>query len=252
MNETQNTYEIDLLRLIKAMLKKWWLMVIPALILALGFGVYTSEFVTPKYSSTAIMYISASTSSTINLSELETARNLVDSYEYLIKEIPQTLDEVADKADLDYTSSQLRSMISVSGGGSSTEFLEITVTSEDAEEACLIANTIMEVVPGRAAATNMDSTISAAGWASVATTPSSPNVSKNIIMGFLLGFVLGAAAIVMYELLDDRIKSEDWLKQTFKEDIPLLAVIPSSERAESRNKYQKYYTYKSDSSSSED
>lgn len=242
MNETQNTYEIDLVYLIKTMLKKWWMMAIPALVLALVFLIYTTQFVTPLYSSTAIMYINASTSSTINLSELETARNLVDSYEYLIKEIPQTLEEVADKAELDYTARQMRGMISVAGGGSSTEFLEITVTCPDAEEACLIANTIMEVVPGRAAATNMDSTISAAGWASIADSPSSPNVSRNVLLGFFLGIVLGAVAIVMFEMLDDRIKSSDWLKQTFKDEIPLLAVIPSSERSDRQPQYRKYYS----------
>ncbi len=252
MNETQNTYEVDLRHLLKVVLRKWWLIALSALICALGFGFYTSEFVTPKYTSTAIMHISASTSSTINLSELQTARTLVDSYEYLIKGIPQTLNEVADKADLSYTPSQLRSMISVTSGGSGTEFLEITVTGEDAEEACLIANTIMEVVPGRAAAANMDSTISAAGWASVAKVPSSPNVTKSTAMGFLLGFVLSAVIIVMCELLDDRIKSEDWLKESFKDEIPLLAVIPSSGRADTHESYRKYYAYHSDSSSKED
>lgn len=252
MNETQNTYEIDLRRLLRVVLKRWWLVALSALICALGFGFYTSEFVTPKYTSTAIMHISTSTSSPVNLNELETARNLVDSYEYLIKGIPQTLSEVVDKADLSYTPSQLSSMVSVSSGGGGTEFLEITVTGEDAEEVCLIANTIMEVVPGRAAAANMDSTISAAGWASVAKVPSSPNVTKNIAVGFVLGFVFSVAIIVMCELLDDRIKSEDWLKESFKDEIPLLAVIPSSRRADTREGYRKYYAYHSDSSSKED
>lgn len=269
MNETQHTYEIDLLRILKALLKRWWVILIPAIALGIECFVYTKLFVTPTYQATSIMYINASTSSTINRSELETAQMLASSYKYLIKEIPQTLTEVADKLNADaveinegvrrqyeqlgmtgsfeflpedYTRAKLNGMVSVKGG-SSAEFLEITVTCTNPSEAARIANRIMDVVPGRAAAANMNSTISPAGWASDPgwDHPSAPNATKSAITGFLIGFLIAAAIIVLVELLDDRIKSDDWIQDTFGSDIPLLAVIPSAGRAERMDRYSAYY-----------
>lgn len=271
MNEAQNTRELDLSRLMKAMLKRWWAILLPAIAAALAFFFYTKYMITPMYSATSIMYINASVSSTITMNELETAQRLVNSYEYLIRDVPQTLNEVADKLNEDakkinaefratyeaigatgsfvwlpedYTRAQLRSMITVRGGGSSTEFLEITVTSPNPSEAARIANRVMDVVPGRAAAANMNSTISAAGWASDPgwDHPTSPNLTQNTIIGFLVGFLVGVAIIVMVELLDDRVKSDDWLRQSFGEEIPLLAVIPSAARADRQSRYSAYYS----------
>ncbi len=243
MNETREAYEIDLIQLAKAILKKWWLLVLLALIGAVLAFSYTTLFVTPLYRSTAKMYINASTSSNIDMSGLSTARDLVETYAYLIKNTRMTLEEVAEKAGLDYSYEQLRGMVSVSGGGS-TEFLEITVSAPDPEDACLIANTIMDVLPGRAAATNLNSTISAADWATVAKAPSTPNTEKNVMVGFILGFFIAAAAVVLKELLDDKVQSENWLKQTFKDDIPLLANIPSTEHTDrGYDRYSRYSNY---------
>ena len=270
MNESQSTREVDLVRLLKAVLKRWWIVIPAAVAVAVAFFFYTKFMVTPMYQATSIMYINASTSSTITMSELETAQRLINSYEYLIKDIPPTLTEVADKLNEDakrinqeyrdtyesigmtgsfpwlpedYTREQLRSMISVKGGGTNTEFLEITVTCANPSEAARIANRIMDVVPGRAAAANMNSTISPAGWASDPSwdNPTSPNVTKNTVLGFFIGFFICAAIIILIELLDDRVKTDDWLRQTYGEDIPLLAVIPSAARAARQDPYSAYY-----------
>ncbi|MBO5898638.1 MAG: hypothetical protein J6R04_06475 [Clostridia bacterium] len=241
MNETKDVYEIDLIQLIKALLKKWWAMALPALVGAILMFSYTTLFVTPLYRSTAKMYINASTSSNIDMSGLSTARDLVETYAYLVKNTRMTLEEVAEKTGLDYSYEQMRGMISVAGGGS-TEFLEITVACPNPEHACLIANTVMEILPGRAAATNLNSTISAADWATVAKEPSSPNTMKNVMLGFIVGCMLGAAVIVLKEIFDDKLQSESWLQQAFKDEIPVLAVIPSTDRAQGKKSgYNSYY-----------
>lgn len=243
MNETRDAYEIDLLQLIKAMLRKWWLLLLIALIGAVLMFSYTTLFVTPMYRSTAKMYINASTSSNIDMSGLSTARDLVETYAYLVKNTRMTLEEVSEKTGLDYSYEQLRSMVSVSGGGS-TEFLEITVSAPNPEDACLIANTIMDVLPGRAAATNLNSTISAADWATVSREPATPDIPRNVMIGFILGLMLGGAIVVLKEIFDDKVQSENWLKQTFKDEIPLLATIPSTERSERRyDRYSRYSNY---------
>ena len=242
MNETKEVFEIDVLQITKAILKKWWLLLLFGLIGAVLMFSYTTLFVTPMYSSTAKMYINASSSSNIDMSGLSTARDLVATYAYLVKNTRMTLEEVAEKAKLDYSYEQLRSMVYVSSGGS-TEFLEITVSAPNPEDACLIANTIMVVLPGRAAATNLNSTISAADWATVSSVPTSPNVTKNMTLGFVVGLVLAALLAALKEILDDKVQSENWLKQTFKNDIPLLATIPSTDHGRRYDRYSRYSNY---------
>jgi polysaccharide biosynthesis transport protein len=62
--------------------------------------------------------------------------------------------------------------------------------------------------------------------ASVPTTPSSPKVLRNTILGGVLGLLLGLALAFLLERLDRRIKQPDDLEQIFK--LPLLAMIPDS------------------------
>lgn len=246
MKETVDTYEFDLLHLVKVMFRKFWLILLPALLCAALMFAYTVFYVTPLYQSTAVMYINASTSSSIDINGLNTARDLVSTYSYLVKNARGTLEEVAVKTGLPYSYEQLRSMVSVSGGAD-TEFLEITVRCPNAEEACLIANTIMEVLPGRAAATNLNSTIHPTDWAVVAKEPSSTGEVQNAMIGFIVGFLIGVVLVVLGEILNDTIQSEDWLTQTFKEELPLLSVIPSAERAKRAGRFQSYYQHYSSS-----
>ena len=71
---------------------------------------------------------------------------------------------------------------------------------------------------------------------------SSPNYTRNAMMGALLGAVLCAAVLVLIYLLDDKIHSEEYLTQTYAE-IPLLSVIPDMDPEGHRGGYG--YGYRS-------
>lgn len=246
MNETKEAFEIDLIQLVKAMLKKWWMLVLPALAGAILMFSYTTLFVTPLYKSTAKMYINPSNAGSVDMGSLSTARDLTDSYVYLIKNTRGLLDEVVAKTGLGYSYEQLRGMVSVSSGGN-TEFLEISVKAANPADACLITNQIAQSLKGYASKIGLAPTsddVQIVDQATVARSPSSPNTSRNMMMGFLIGFVLGAAFVVFKEIFDDKVQSEKWLKQAFKDEIPLLATIPSTERTERKNdRYARYSNY---------
>ena len=72
----------------------------------------------------------------------------------------------------------------------------------------------MEVVPSRAEVTNLNSTITSADWAVVASSPSSPDVSRKTVIGFLLGLIVGATLAVVLEVLNDKVQSEEWLSKS--------------------------------------
>ena len=64
--------------------------------------------------------------------------------------------------------------------------------------------------------------------------PVSPNVTKFALVGFLLGGVLSVGFIILLELLNNSIRSEEYLIQTY--DLPVLAVVPAMTRKSRRKK----------------
>ncbi|MGN1095450.1 MAG: YveK family protein, partial [Eubacteriales bacterium] len=148
MNEENKNDVIDLLQIFKALIKRWWIILLASLVCAGAFFGYTYLKITPMYRANAMMYVNNKMSigsTSISISDLNTAAKLVDSYSIILKS-RLTLEEVIKKADLKYTYSQLYDMVSVAAENG-TEIFRITVKSSDPVEAAKICNTIVEVLP---------------------------------------------------------------------------------------------------------
>jgi capsular polysaccharide biosynthesis protein len=250
MNESRDTYEIDVRRLLRAMVKNWWVMVIPALVIAVLVYTYISFYVVPSYRATVSMYVNTATGSS-GYSELNTARETVEDYVILLKK-PETATMIHDNLMMEgslngsYTISQISSMISASYQVGSS-FIDISVTCPDAQDASLIVNMAMQVLPKLSGPEyyNFPSTIGFnLGAMAEGTAPMvSNNLMKNTLIGFIFGLLLGMVVILLREMFDDNIQSEDWVKQTFKDEIPILAIIPSADRADQGYKGNRYGSY---------
>lgn len=246
MNKSREIMEIDLLQVISALLKRWWILVLSAILCAAAaFGI-TVFCIPPLYQSSVLMYVNntsisvGGSSISISSGELSAAKTLVNTYRVILN-TRLTLEEVIQEADLPYSYGELSSMIT-SSAVNDTEIFRITVTSHDSEEACRIANTIAEVLPDKISDVVEGSSVRLVDRAVVANSPSSPSYSKNAALGLLLGLVLSAGIIILKEFLDDAIRSEDWLTQTFGDTIPLLSVVPDI-NDKGRQKYGKYSRY---------
>ena len=64
----------------------------------------------------------------------------------------------------------------------------------------------------------------------------SPNMRKNVMLGFLVGAVLIAGIVIALELLDDTVKNEDDIERYL--EIPTLAVVPDVS-ADKKNRKKK-------------
>lgn len=236
--------EIDLLELLRVLVHRWWAILLSAIVCGgLAFA-YTLFLVDPLYQASALMYVNnsdisvGSTSFSISSSDLTAAQKLVDTYVVILKS-RTALDEVKEQAQLDYSYEELKDMISAAAVNS-TEVFEIKVTSKDPDEAEKIANTIARVLPEKISDIVVGSDVRIVDYAVVPSHRFSPSYRHNTAIGILLGIVLSAGLIILIYLLDENIRSEDYLTQTYPE-IPLLAVIPDMNSSRHGGGYYKAY-----------
>ena len=213
---------IDLLELLYALLGKWREIAAATVACALIAAIGVLFFVTPKYQASSTIYVISRKDSAINISDLQIGTALTDDY-IQVFHMWEVQEKVISNLDLPYTYNQLDGMLSVTNA-SNTRMLEITVTSESAQEAADIANEYAEVVRdyiSQKMATDKPSIMSTA---LVPTVPVSPNKTKSILLGALLGFVVSAGVIVVMTLLDDTYKTADDIKKYT--GLVTMAVIP--------------------------
>ncbi len=246
MNEKQETVEIDLLQIVSTILRRWWIIAISAVVCGAVMFLYTYYAVAPTFKSWVDLYVNSSTISvgsvSISAGEISASRALVQTYSSILK-TRLTLEEVIRRSGVSYTYGQLDKMVSCAPVNN-TEIFRITVTSTDPEEACLIANTIADVLPSRVSGIIDGSSVRLVDPAVAATSRSSPSYSRQTAIGMLVGIVISAAAVVLYDFLNDTIRSEDWIVSTFKEEIPLLAVVPEVGSQTGNGYYGRYGHYK--------
>ena len=220
--------EIDLGRVFRALMDKAWLVAVVSLLCAVVTFAGTFFFITPEYEASAMFYVNNSNLSlgdasfSISSGDLSTSRNLVDSY-IVILNTRETLVDVIDYAGASRTYRELREMIT-SGAVNETEIFKVTVTSTDPQEAERLANAIAYILPKRISTIIDGTSAKVADAAIVPTSPSSPSYTMNTLVGFLLGFVAMVGIVVLREIFDITIRTEEDVSQVCKH--PILAAVP--------------------------
>lgn len=221
--------EIDLLEIGRVLLHRAKIIILSVVLFAMAAAAVTYFLITPTYTASALMYVNNSTISvgsttvSVSASELSAAQSLVNTYGVILKS-RMTLEEVIDVANLPYNYDELYKMVETKAVNS-TEIFTIDVTSTKPAEAEYIANTIAGVLPDKISAVVDGSDVRIVDYAVVPAERTSPSYTKNTIIGALAGFLLAAAIVIAQYMLDEYIRTEDYLSETYS-DIPLLAVIP--------------------------
>lgn len=200
--------EIDIGELLRYLKTKWIVIVAVFLIGVIGAGVGTKCLITPKYTAVSKLYVvSASGKNIVNLDDLRLGTTLSSDYTELLKTRP-ICSEIISELGLDYTVSQLKSMISIVPI-EDTRLLTVSVVSADPEEAKNIANTLADK-----AVTYLPKLmgISAPNIAEEAITPAvptSPSTKKNIALGGILALALIVGIYTVRFLMDDTVKTAE-------------------------------------------
>lgn len=246
-----NTYEISIGQLFRIALKHWWIIVIAAVlgvVIALG---YVTFFVSPSYTTFAKVGVT-----NVNMSAYQDsliAQSIAnESSDILTANI--TLERAANMLNSDpatakyrvYTPANLLSMIKTKTSEQSRYF-DVEVKTGDPVEAKLVCEAIVDAFCTVLSEENvMDGAKGTVIHRPVApTAPSGPNKTLTLIIGALVGIVLSFAALVIVHFSKDSLEGEDWLIDTYRDKIPMLAIIPdaNSSGRSSRKYYAQYKKY---------
>lgn len=223
-SNVNNEDTIDLRRLFNAIMRKIWAIILAAVIGAGAAFLGTFYFMSPQYRASALFYVNGNSLSvsSITLSDITAAKDLVNSYIVILKS-RETLNAVIDYAELDYKYSELSGMISAASVND-TEIFQVYVTSTDPNEAEKIANAVAYILPKRIEGIIDGATAKIVDYAVVPSAPFAPNYSKNTAVGLLAGAALALALVVIQDILDITIRTGDDLANVTS--LPVLAAIP--------------------------
>ena len=227
--------EIDVLELFHVLLNKFWIILLAGIIAALAFVGGTILFITPQYQSTTKMYVlSKQDNNTITQQDMQTSLSLTKDYAELIKSRTVTEGVIA-QLNLDLTHEQLLGKVSVDSA-TDTRILSITVTDPDPYEACKIANAIRDVAANHIKNVMDIDAVNVVETANIPDQKSSPNISKNGVIGGLLGVLLSVAIILIAYISNDTIKTQEDVERYL--GLGMLGTIPLT-AADRKNKKKK-------------
>lgn len=222
----EETIEIDVSRLLKAIWKKAWLIIVVTLLCGSAAYLGTKLFVTPTYRATFTAYVNnkntTESSTSVSNSDLSAAQSLVYTYANILTS-RSVLTAAAEQVGQDYEYSNMKNWVSVDVVDD-TEIIEVNVTMDDPEEALALATAIEGILPGYVTEIVEGSSVVIIDGPVLPEDIYSPNFMRNTLIGAMLGLFAVAIIIVLQELLNDTVRDENELERRF--NVAIIGSIP--------------------------
>ena len=225
----QNMMEIDVFQLLKILWKRKFLIALVAIVTGVVAFAYSSFIVKPEYTSTTRIYVvnrNQGDKSGLTNQDLQAGSYLVKDYREIILS-QDVLEKAATDLQLELPPKGLASKIKVTVPAD-TRIVSISVTDRAPEEASRIANSLREVAAQKIISVTRVSDVTTLEEARPATSPSSPNIRRNTMIGFLAGAVVMIVTVLLIELLDTRVKRPEEVEDVMQ--IALLGVVPNLDK----------------------
>jgi succinoglycan biosynthesis transport protein ExoP len=208
---------VDFRRIFTAIRRKWWILAITVTV-GISAGILATTLVSPEYTATATLFVSATggTSSSEAYSGGQFSEQRAASYVRIITSEP-IIQRVINQLSLPMSAGELSSEVTAANVPR-TVLLDISVTDRSPDRAADIANTLSDVFIAYAGPLETPvgqntprSQITTFSRAEVPSSPSSPNIRKNVLYGVAGGIGVGLAGIALAALVSRRIRSADEL-----------------------------------------
>ncbi|WP_350007585.1 Wzz/FepE/Etk N-terminal domain-containing protein [Streptococcus parasanguinis] len=224
-NQENQAVEIDVFAMLKTLWKRKFSIVLVALVFAIAAFGYSAFLAKKEYQSTSRIYVVSRQNQDNNAltnSDLQAGSYLVKDYREIILS-QNVLTQAIEELKLDLTPAELSKKISVSVP-TDTRILSITAKDGDPKEAARIANGLRNVAAEKIISVTKVSDVTTLDEAEVPQSPSSPNIRRNVLLGFIAGAGLMVVLLVVVEVLDDRVKRPEDIEELM--GFTLLGVVP--------------------------
>lgn len=224
-NQENQAVEIDVFAMLKTLWKRKFSIVLVALVFAIAAFGYSAFLAKKEYQSTSRIYVVSRQNQDNNAltnSDLQAGSYLVKDYREIILS-QNVLTQAIEELKLDMTPAELSKKISVSVP-TDTRILSITAKDGDPKEAARIANGLRNVAAEKIISVTKVSDVTTLDEAEVPQLPSSPNIRRNVLLGFVAGAGLMVVLLVVVEVLDDRVKRPEDIEELM--GLTLLGIVP--------------------------
>ncbi len=229
-----NEVEINLADVFQILLSKWVYILIAAVVGALAVAAVTHFFIKKKYTAHTTMYIYTTAeqnqSGSISNAELAAADNLIKTYQVIVKS-NSVLDVVAERFNAEHPEHAARNVTvrTLSGAASvsvptGTKLIQVDVRTEDPVLSADIANTFAKYVPEQIVRITKAGGVEIVDYATVPRSASSPNLTRNTVIGFAAGFLFAAVFFLLKAYLDTTIYTSEEVQKV--SHCPVIGTIP--------------------------
>ena len=225
----QNTMEIDVFQLLNTLWKRKLIIALVAIVTGTVAFTYSKFIIKPEYTSTTRIYVvnrNQGDKPGLTNQDLQAGSYLVKDYREIILS-QDVLEKVVTDLKLNMSTKGLASKVQVTVPVD-TRIVSISVKDKQPEEASRIANSLREVAAQKIINVTRVSDVTTLEEARPATSPSSPNIRRNTLVGFLGGLGVVVVVVLLIELLDVRVKRPEDIEDVMQ--IPLLGVIPNLDK----------------------
>ena len=221
---------MTLLELMKLLRKHLKLVIVLPVLCALVAGVVSWGFLADQYTATVSAYVlqkSDQATGSTNYSDLSASQMVAND----VAELAQT-EDVKDKTAESLRMSSLKDVkISVTSA-TTTRVIQLSVTTNDADSAAVIANKYVETISDIAQSKMGLQGVNTIDSAKTPIAPSGPNRPLYVAVAFLAGLFLAIAIVVVMDMVNTRVRTAEEAEELL--GVPIIGRIPKI-KGEGRN-----------------
>ena len=232
--------EIDVIPILKELLKKLWLIVLVGLVAGGAAFVGAKTLIKPTYRSGFTAYVNnkqgKENTDYLTSSDVSASKQLVLTYQKILTS-NTILTASAKSIKLDASSNTLQKLVSTEVK-EETEIISVYVVHTDPQFAYDFAQAISKTAPKYVAQIVEGSSMKIIDYPEFSDKRYKPSYLKFALIGFLAGALIVIVFVIIRYFMDDTVKGENDIESRFT--IPILGVIPDIEKA-SNNRSEYYY-----------
>ncbi len=241
--EEKEEMDIDLLDLIKYLLRRSGVIIVIAILSALAVYFYVNLYCKPVYRSETTIYVvnTSDDSPSLNYSDLQASSQLVSDYISMFS-VKNVYEQVIEDCNLDTTYEKFKGKVKITSK-SGTRLIVIAVENNEPEMAKMIADRVRErgaEVISRIFEAEKGQTahVKVVDEADVPEEPIGPRKVRAAAIGAVVGGLLVMVIYCFVYVLDDKIKNTDDIEKRL--GLSTLAVIPVNSKVSRKAKRKKH------------